>query len=82
MYYVYVLQSKKNNIKYTGLTCKLPQIRCDEHNHGSNNFTRRNRPFDLIYFEPYEDALFVRKKEKFLKTGNGRSFLKRILNKN
>lgn len=79
MYYVYVLKSKKNQKRYTGFTTTIPQLRCDQHNLGSNDYTRRNRPFELIYFEAYEDEYFARRRERFLKTGHGRRFLDRKL---
>ena len=80
MYYVYVLKSLKNAKKYIGYTSKNPQIRMEEHNNGSNQYTKRNRPFELIYFEDYSDQASARKRELFLKSGHGRSFLKRALN--
>ena len=79
MYYVYVLQSKKNKKKYYGFTSKTVTERLAEHNAGANSFTRQNGPFDIIYFEEYQDENFARKRERFLKTGHGRAFLKRKL---
>ena len=76
MYYVYVLQSIKNNRKYIGFTSKSPVRRLEEHNAGSNSFTKQNGPFKIIYTEQYEDEVFARKRERFFKTGNGRAFLK------
>jgi putative endonuclease len=76
MYYIYVLKSKKNNKNYVGFTTKTPLERLNEHNSGTNVFTRYNRPFELIYSESCPDEDFARKRERFLKSGNGRSFLK------
>ncbi len=78
MYYVYVLQSKRNGKRYVGFTNKEPSKRLHEHNNGSNIFTRHNGPFELIYTEEHNDETFARKRERFLKSGNGREFLKRI----
>ena len=80
MYYVYVLKSLKNSKNYTGFTSKRPLERLGEHNKGVNAFTRYNGPFELIYSEEYNDKDFARKRERFLKTGHGRSFLKKKLN--
>ena len=82
MCYVYVLKSKKNGIRYIGSTCKEPIQRLKEHNSGANVFTKNNRPYDLIYYEEHEDKAFALKRERFFKTGNGRSVLNRILKKN
>jgi putative endonuclease len=79
MYYVYVLRSKKNSKQYIGFTGKTPEERLQEHNNGANTFTKNNRPFELIYFEKYEDKSFAQKREIFLKSGNGREFLKKKL---
>lgn len=79
MYYVYVLQSQKNKKKYYGFTNKGVIDRLAEHNAGANSFTRQNGPFEIIYFEEYQDASFARKRERFFKTGHGRAFLKRRL---
>ncbi len=81
MHYVYVLRSKKNGKKYVGLTGKSPEERLEEHNNGSNQYTKGNRPFELVYFEECNDKEFALKREKFLKSGNGRSVLKRKLEK-
>ena len=76
MYYVYILKSRKNNKKYIGYTGRDIALRLKEHNAGCNEWTRLNRPFDLIYYEEYGDESFARKREKFLKSGHGRIFLK------
>lgn len=80
MYCVYVLKSKKNLKQYIGFTSKSPRERLKEHNNGSNKFTRQNGPFELIHFEMYNDKVFASKRERFLKSGRGRSFLRIKLN--
>ena len=79
MFYVYVLQSQKNNKKYIGLTSKDVLIRLNGHNLGTNQWTRNNRPLNLIYYEQYDGEAFARKRERFLKSGNGREVLKKKL---
>jgi len=74
-YYVYVLRSLKNNKRYIGYSCKNPKSRLKEHNSGTNNWTRRNKPFILIYQEEYETKTEARKREIFLKSGQGRKWL-------
>ena len=82
MYCVYVLRSLRNSKKYVGYTSKNPQERMAEHNSGTNQFTKGNRPYELIYYEFYEDKTFAEKRERFFKSGNGRKVLDRILRKN
>jgi len=79
MFYVYLLKSLKNNKSYVGFTGKKPQERLIEHNSGGNNWTRTNKPFELIYWEKFfckKDALF---REKFFKSGQGKKLRKIIV---
>ncbi|HLF17284.1 MAG TPA: GIY-YIG nuclease family protein [Candidatus Omnitrophota bacterium] len=80
MFYVYILKSLKNGKKYVGYTSKLPLNRLREHNDGSNKYTKGHRPYELIYEEQFDSETKAKRREKFLKTGNGRSVLNRILN--
>jgi putative endonuclease len=79
-YWVYVLESLKDNKRYVGLTINLAK-RIREHNLGRSFSTKPRRPFKLIYAEfclNYEDA---KRREHYLKTTGGRRFLvKRLKN--
>ena len=75
MYKVYVLKSLKNGKRYVGYTEKDVQLRLDEHNSGTNKWTRINRPFKLVYYEEYNNKTEAIKRENFLKSGQGRKFL-------
>ena len=76
---VYVLRSLKNKKRYIGSTDLLPEERLRKHNYGSNQFTKRNGPFELIYQENYTSKTEARKRENFLKSGAGRKYLDEIL---
>ena len=78
MYYVYVLQSIKDNKLYIGHTNDLKR-RIKEHNSGFTLSTRYRKPFKLIYYESYVNLNDALEKEKFLKTGWGKNYLKRTL---
>lgn len=78
MYYVYVLKSLKDKRLYVGHTNDLIK-RFRQHNDGLAEVTKSRRPFQLLYYEAcniLEDAV---KREKSLKTGFGRAYLKRRL---
>lgn len=75
MFTVYVLKSEKNNKRYVGYTSKEAQTRLREHNTGSNKYTRHNSPFVLMYTELYEEKIDAVRRERFLKSGQGRKFL-------
>ena len=79
MHSVYVLRSLKNGKRYTGFTSKEPAVRLKEHNKGSNSWSRQNKPFELIRVEQYNSVKEARCREKFLKSGQGRRELDRIL---
>ena len=79
MAFVYVLKSLKNGKRYIGSTNWTPEERLKKHNYGSNQFTKRNGPFELIYQESYANKTEARKRENFLKSGVGRKFLDEIL---
>ena len=75
MYYVYLLLSKKDKQLYTGYTNDLKK-RVAEHNAGLSFATRYRRPLVLIYYEAYLDWSDAKKREKYLKGGNGRKQIK------
>jgi predicted GIY-YIG superfamily endonuclease len=51
MYSIYVLRSQRNRKRYIGYTSKDPKSRLEEHNSGTDDWTRQNGPFELIYTE-------------------------------
>ena len=72
---VYALRSRKDRRLYIGLTSNLER-RLKEHDRGYNRSTRSRAPFDLIFVEGCSSRAEVREQEKFLKSGQGREFLK------
>jgi putative endonuclease len=74
-YYVYVLLNAESNRFYTGYTADLRK-RLAEHNDGKSRYTRYNGPYKLIYYEAClndEDAM---SREKYLKSGMGKRYLR------
>jgi putative endonuclease len=76
MYYVYVLQSLKDQKLYIGYTNNLKR-RFEEHNAGRNEVTKERKPFILLYYEACNQKGDALKRELQLKTGFGRQYLKR-----
>ena len=74
MYYVYVLWSNNLEKRYIGSTDNVPK-RFKEHNHRSGKFTKGGIPWVLIHEEEYSSKFEALKREKFLKTGQGRAWL-------
>jgi len=79
MYYIYVLLSLKDRKLYIGFTSDL-RTRYRNHQSGYVTSTKEHRPLELIYYEAYQSEFEARRRERYLKGGNGRSELKRQLN--
>ena len=75
MYTVYAIQSQKDGRIYVGLTANLEQ-RINEHNKGRVDSTKGYRPWKLFYTEDYKTRPEARIREKQLKSGYGKEFLK------
>jgi putative endonuclease len=78
MYYVYVIQSRKDKQFYTGSTRDL-QNRIQEHNTGRVPSTKERGPFELIYYEVCLDEQDSLAREKYLKSGMGKRYLRNRL---
>jgi putative endonuclease len=78
MYYVYAIKSLVRNYIYVGLTNDIER-RIDQHNKGENRSTKAYKPFKLIHKEQFETRVEARKREKYLKSGIGKEFLKSLL---
>ncbi|MDF1497275.1 MAG: GIY-YIG nuclease family protein [Patescibacteria group bacterium] len=79
MYYVYVLISLKDRKLYVGFTSDINR-RLSEHLDGKSKSTKDRRPLKLIYYESYLEEYEAKRREIYLKGGNGRSQLKVQLN--
>lgn len=73
-YYVYILQSEKDNKLYTGYTKNI-ELRFEQHNNGLVKSTKERRPLILIYFEACLNQHDATHREKYLKTHYGKMFL-------
>ncbi len=75
MYYVYILFSLADKRLYIGFTHNL-RSRFSAHINGFVKATKSRRPLKLIYYESYSNEEDARRREKYLKGGNGRKVLK------
>lgn len=76
--YVHILRSSKNGRWYTGFTTDLRK-RFKEHNSEVSTYTRGRGPFELIYYEASRDEQDALMREKYLKSGMGKRYLKNRL---
>lgn len=70
-YYVYILQSQKDQSLYIGYSSNLRK-RVKEHNMGKSLATRPFRPYRLIFYEAFINRIDARHREEYLKGGYGR----------
>jgi len=78
MYYVYVLKSQVDGKMYVGYTANL-RNRLKEHQGGKVISTKSRRPFELIFYEGYKSDEDAKRRERYLKTSNGKSSLRMML---
>ena len=78
MYYVYVLQSLKDKQFYTGFATDLNR-RISEHNQNQQISTQNRTPFRVIYYEWCLDKKDTIARERYLKSGMGKKYLRNRL---
>jgi putative endonuclease len=78
MYFAYAIKSISRNYIYVGMSNDLEK-RLKQHNKGQNKTTKAYRPFVLILSEEFETREAARKREKYLKSGIGKEYLKALL---
>ncbi|MGF1671818.1 MAG: GIY-YIG nuclease family protein [Balneolaceae bacterium] len=69
-YWLYILRSQQKEIYYIGIT-NDPARRCFFHNTDSRSYTRRHRPWSIVYqlqFDTKADALAAERKVKSWKS--------------
>ena len=73
-HYVYVLQNAEG-LYCTGCASNLRK-RLAEHNSGKSRYTNQHAPYGLIYYEACLNSRDAYQREKYLKTGMGKRYLK------
>jgi putative endonuclease len=74
-YFIYILQSEKDNQYYTGYTSNLKE-RLKMHNDGKVTSTKNRIPLKLVYFEGCMNQQDATHREKYLKTSWGKRYIK------
>jgi len=69
-YFVYILKSKIADRYYIGSTNDLDR-RLNEHNTRKKHWTSRFQPWEIIYFNEYDDRFKAIAEEKRLKSKDG-----------
>lgn len=77
---VYALHDSPSGMIYVGMTKDLTK-RVREHRRGKSFFTKRFQNFKVVYTEECRDYREGRTREKYLKSGIGKEFLKNLIKK-
>jgi len=77
-YITYILLSRIASKTYVGHTNNLKR-RISEHNSGKTVFSKRYKPWTIIYTEKFLDEQSSIKREKYFKSAAGRRWMKKNL---
>jgi putative endonuclease len=77
-FYIYVLRSIEFERNYVGFT-RDTEKRLKEHNSGKTKSTRPYKPWRILFYERFSTKAEALRREKFLKTGQGRDYIKKQL---
>ena len=78
MYFVYVLRSVTTGHHYIGFATDVVQ-RLGQHNSGITKSTKNRGPWELVHQEEFATRSAAMRRERYLKSGQGREELKRLL---
>jgi putative endonuclease len=78
MFYVYLIQSEVDASFYIGYTSNL-ELRIKQHNNGESIYSRRKKPWKLVYSEELENKTSALKREKFLKKQKNKDFYYKLI---
>ncbi len=79
MCFVYILQSQLDQSFYIGFTTNI-EDRLNEHNFGNTGYSKRKRPWNLVYFESYNTKEEAIKREKSLKRMKSKKYILELIN--
>ena len=77
-FYTYILKNEKDGVFYTGVTRDLKKM-LSVHNAGKVRSTKYRIPLAVIYFEACLQRKDAYRRERYLKTGMGKRYLKNRL---
>ena len=78
MFTVYILQSLITGRYYVGHTDDLSR-RIEEHNTGQAKYTRRGKPWRVVYTEKYQSRTMAMKREREIKGKKSRKYIQELI---
>ncbi len=79
MYYTYLLENQGDKSWYIGYSSNLKKRITDHMSGNGAETTKRKINWKLIYYEAYLNKKDAEGRERFLKSGSGRKYLKKQL---
>jgi putative endonuclease len=74
MFTTYIIRSLSSGKYYYGLTSREVKTRLREHHEGKSSYTRKYRPWKLVWYACLSIKEQARDFEKYLKTPSGHAF--------
>lgn len=78
MWYTYIIFSRKINKYYTGYTENLQQL-INRHNSSWGKYTSKGIPWEIFYFEEYQNKSAAIKREKEIKSKKSRKYIELLI---
>lgn len=79
MYYTYLLENQKDKSWYIGYSSNLKKRVSDHISGNGAQTTKHKTDWKLIYYEAYLNKKDAEGRERFLKSGAGRKYIKKQL---
>lgn len=79
MFWIYILEDQKDRSWYIGYTSNLKKRFAEHVNKQGGKTTSKKDALELIYCEGYLHIQDAKGRERFLKSGSGRKFIKKQL---
>ena len=77
-FFVYILKSEIDGTYYVGSTEELKK-RLERHNQGRSLYTKRKRPWKLVYFEEHPDRSSAVKRENQIKGRKDKRYIESLV---
>ena len=77
-FWIYILKSIDFDKTYVGFTNDLER-RLKQHNSGKSIYTKKYKPWKIIFTEEVSDRVTAREREKYYKSAAGRKKIKLVL---
>ena len=79
MFYTYVLRSLSHSTLYVGSSDNPERRLLEQHNKGRVRYTKGRKPWIIVWNGEFATRSDAMKRERFLKSGKGREYLKKVL---